>query len=168
LTEKTVFLDTNVIIDLLNGKRPTARERHSEARREQRALALSSIALFELRFGIAKSERIERNTRALDALIEDGVEILDFDAADAEEVGGLRAELRRVGDEIGRDDLLIATQARRRDALLVAGDQKGVRARSEGAHPGLDGLNRLTCGGRPRRPCRRISACRTSCSRDLW
>jgi tRNA(fMet)-specific endonuclease VapC len=114
-----IFLDTNVVIDLLNNRRPSVRGRYSEARRAGEHLALSAITLFELRYGVANSERIERNHRVLDALLGDGFEIVVFDEVDAAEAGALRAMLRREGASIGSYDLLIAAQARVRGATLI-------------------------------------------------
>ncbi len=42
-----------------------------------------------------------------------------FEPEDAEEAGDIRAELERAGTPIGPYDVLIAAQARRRNALLV-------------------------------------------------
>jgi tRNA(fMet)-specific endonuclease VapC len=114
-----IFLDANVVVDLLNARRPAVRERYDEARGFGMRLALSTIALFELRYGAANSDRVERNTRALDALLEDGFDVVAFDAADAAEAGVIRAHLRRAGTPIGPYDILIAAAARRRGASLV-------------------------------------------------
>lgn len=114
-----LFLDTNVIVDLLGRKRPQVRQRFGEARAQGRRLRLSTIALFELRFGAANSARPVENGRALDALLAGGIDVVDFDADDAAEAGTLRALLRRAGAEIGPFDLLIASQALRRKASLV-------------------------------------------------
>jgi len=116
-----IFLDTNVVVDLLNDRRPLVRQRFADALNAQRRLALSSVALFELRYGVANSLQVERNARALDALI-GAIAIVDFDADDAKEAGALRADLRRRGAEIGPYDLLIAAQARRRGEALVTGN----------------------------------------------
>jgi len=116
-----IFLDTNVVVDLLNDRRPLVRQRFADAQNAQRRLALSSVALFELRYGVANSLQVERNARALDALI-GAIAIVDFDADDAKEAGALRADLRRRGAEIGPYDLLIAAQARRRGEALVTGN----------------------------------------------
>jgi tRNA(fMet)-specific endonuclease VapC len=112
-------LDTNVIVGLLNGRQPALRRRYAEERLAESRLALPAIALFELRFGVANSERPEQNARVLDALLAEGVEILDFDADDAAHAGEIRAHLKRAGTPIGPYDLLIAAQARRRGAALV-------------------------------------------------
>ena len=114
-----LFLDTNVVVDLLNDRRPNVRKHYEEARQRGSAMALSTIALFELRYGAANSERLERNNRLLDALLSDGFDIVDFNAADAAEGGSIRAQLRRAGTPIGPYDILIAAQARRRGATLV-------------------------------------------------
>ena len=114
-----VFLDTNIVVDLLNARRPAARERYDEARRLGARLSLSTIALFELRHGIANSDRAERNTRVLDALLDEGFDVIPFDAADAAEAGAIRAHLRRAGTQIGPYGVLIAGAARRRGATLV-------------------------------------------------
>jgi len=116
-----IFLDTNVVVDLLNDRRPLVRQRFADAQNAQRRLALSSVVLFELRYGVANSLQVERNARALDALI-GAIAIVDFDADDAKEAGALRADLRRRGAEIGPYDLLIAAQARRRGEALVTGN----------------------------------------------
>jgi tRNA(fMet)-specific endonuclease VapC len=114
-----VFLDTNIVVDLLNARRPAVRERYDEARRLGVSLSLSTIALFELRYGIANSDRAERNTRVLEALLDEGFDVIPFDAADAAEAGKIRAHLRRAGTQIGPYDILIAGAARRRGATLV-------------------------------------------------
>ncbi|WP_294539197.1 type II toxin-antitoxin system VapC family toxin [uncultured Rhodoblastus sp.] len=112
-------LDSNVIIGILNGRKPILRRRFEEERIAESRLALSVVALSELRYGAANSERPEQNRRALEELLEAGIEILNFDADDAAEAGAIRAHLRRAGTPIGPYDLLIAAQARRRGAGLV-------------------------------------------------
>jgi len=112
-------LDTNVIIGLLNGRPPILRERFAQERLARNRMALSSIALFELRFGAANSARPEANARMLDALLSEGIDILDFNSEDADEAGKLRAHFKRAGTPIGPYDILIAAQARRRSATLV-------------------------------------------------
>ena len=52
------------------------------------------------------------------------MQVLDFDAEDAEEAGDIRATLQRAGTPIGPYDILIAAQARRRDALLVTANTR--------------------------------------------
>ena len=47
------------------------------------------------------------------------IDVLPFEAGDAEIAGQLRAELERAGAPIGPFDLLIAAQALRREATLI-------------------------------------------------
>ena len=115
-------LDTNVIVALLNGK-PTSRRRYGDARQAQEPIALSTVALFELRFGADNSPWPRRSHKALDLFLEDAVAILDFDAEDAREAGAIRADLRAKGTPIGPYDTLIAAQARRRGATLVTSNR---------------------------------------------
>ena len=75
-------------------------------------------------YGAANSDRAEGNTRALDALLGQGFNIVDFDAADAAEAGAIRAHLRHEGTPIGPYDVLIAAQARRRGATLVTANTR--------------------------------------------
>jgi tRNA(fMet)-specific endonuclease VapC len=52
------------------------------------------------------------------------IEVLPFEPADAEEAGDIRAALERAGTPIGPYDVLVAAQARRRDALLVTANER--------------------------------------------
>ena len=124
MTGVMVFLDTNVVVDLLRARRPLVRERYAKMRNLGARLALSTIALFELRYGAANSDRAEQNRRALDALLGESFEIVAFDADDAAEAGAIRAELQRSGKPIGPFDTLIAAQARRRGATLITNDAR--------------------------------------------
>ena len=83
------------------------------------ALAISSIVLFELRYGAAKSARPQRNTQRIADFLSGPIEVLPFEPADADEAGDIRAALERAGTPIGPYDVLVAAQARQRDALLV-------------------------------------------------
>ncbi len=131
-----IFLDTNVVIDLLGDRRPAVRRRLGEVQTSGGKVGISSIVLFELRFGVANSTRREDNERALDALLGGGIDVVPFDADDATEAGALRALLRRAGREIGPYDLLIAAQARRRGATLVTHNIAEF-----GRVPGLDAVD---------------------------
>lgn len=117
-------LDTNIVIGLLTGRQPAFRRRYNEERLAEGRLTLSAIVLFELRFGAANSERPERNGRVLDEFLAAGIEIFAFDAEDAAEAGAIRAHLKREGTPIGPFDILIAAQARRRQAALVIANVK--------------------------------------------
>jgi tRNA(fMet)-specific endonuclease VapC len=114
-----IHLDTNAVIAVLNNKSPAVRTRIGAAIVAGRPLAMSSIVLFELRYGAAKSARPDRNVQRIADFLVGPIEVLPFESEDADEAGDIRAALERVGKPIGPYDVLIAAQARRRDALLV-------------------------------------------------
>lgn len=119
-----ISLDTNAVIAAINPGLTPVRERIAEALGRGRPVAVSSIVLFELRYGIAKSARRAHNEAKFAEFMTGQVEALDFDSGDAEEAGEIRAALERAGTPIGYYDLLIAAQARRRDAVLVTANTR--------------------------------------------
>ena len=121
------LLDTNVIIALLGDKQPAVRDGMIRARRAGNTIALSSISLHELWYGVAKSGRPGPNTEALTRLLATGFEILPFDDGDAEAAGNVRGTLAGAGQPIGPYDVLIAGQAIRRNATLVTANEKEFR-----------------------------------------
>jgi tRNA(fMet)-specific endonuclease VapC len=115
----TMFcLDTNIVIGIINGRTPLIEARFRKEM-SRTTVALPSIALFELRYGYAKSDRRFRMKALLAAFLEPGIEVLPFDFDDAAEAGDIRALLEAKGTPIGPYDILIAAQARRRGAILV-------------------------------------------------
>jgi tRNA(fMet)-specific endonuclease VapC len=98
-----------------------------------RPIAISSIVLFELRYGAMKSARPERNVRRIADFLVGPIAVLPFEPGDAEEAGDIRAAVECAGTSIGPYDLLIAAQARRRGALLVT-----ANTREFARVPGLD------------------------------
>src|SRR5262245_421033 len=119
-----ICLDTNAIIAALNDRTSPVRARIDAAIRLKHPLAVSSIVLFELWYGAAKSARPDRNAQRIADFLAGPIDILAFEPADAEEAGYIRAALERAGTPIGPYDLLVAAQARRRDALLVTANER--------------------------------------------
>jgi tRNA(fMet)-specific endonuclease VapC len=87
-------------------------------------IAVSSIVIFELRFGVAKSQRRRLNSDILDEFLSGPVGTLAFDEVDAAHAGDLRAALAAVGTPIGPYDVLIAGQALRHRATLVTANMR--------------------------------------------
>lgn len=112
-------LDTNIVILALNKRRPWIAQRFAAELKAGTTLMAPAIVLFELEYGIAKSDRPERARAILDQFLSTGIETLAFDAEDAREAGDIRAFLEGRGAPIGPIDYLIAAQARRRGAALV-------------------------------------------------
>jgi tRNA(fMet)-specific endonuclease VapC len=114
-----IFLDTNAVIAVLNDRASPVRARLDGAIGRGGGLGLSSLVLFELQYGAAKSAWPEHNMRRIADFLTGPIDVLPFEADDAEEAGNIRAALERNGTPIGPYDVLIAAQARRRNALLV-------------------------------------------------
>jgi tRNA(fMet)-specific endonuclease VapC len=112
-------LDTNIVILGVNGRRPEISGRLEAEIARGTELIVPSIVLFELRYGIAKSDRRERSERLLEAFLSAGFTTPAFDVEDAEEAGEIRACLEAKATPIGPYDVLIAAQSRRRGAALV-------------------------------------------------
>ena len=113
------LLDTNACIALINGTEPAVRRRFQRAAARDGMMLLSSIVAFELWYGVGKSQRKESNAHRLETFFAGPLEWAMFDERDAQEAGKVRAELESVGKPIGAYDVLLAGQARRRDATLV-------------------------------------------------
>ena len=113
-----ICLDTNAVIAYLKGDPPRLVARF-EREILQAELALPVVALFELRYGIAKSARREENSDRLAIFLQLPITVWPFEPEDADEAGAIRAELERAGTSIGPYDVLIAGQARRRGAVVV-------------------------------------------------
>jgi tRNA(fMet)-specific endonuclease VapC len=127
-----ICLDTNAVITAVNRPGSNVRARFDEAVRTGNSVTVSSIVLFELRYGIANSKCRQHNSDTLANFLAGPVHILNFDAEDAREAGEIRALLAKRGTPIGPYDVLIAAQARRRNALLVT-----ANAREFARVPGL-------------------------------
>jgi len=112
-------LDTNAVIGVLNESRPEISERLEEEIALRTPLLIPTIVLHELQFGIAKSNKQKQSQLLLDGFLRLPLTIIPFDEADAVEAADIRARLTRAGRPIGPYDLLIAAQARRRNAPLV-------------------------------------------------
>jgi len=85
---------------------------------------ISSVTVFELWYGIAKSKRRDFNARILAGFLSGPVTLLPFEGEDAHFAGELRAEMESIGRPIGQYDLLIAGQALRHDMTLVTANTR--------------------------------------------
>ena len=109
------MLDTDICVYVIN-ENPV--ELKAKFNRYSQQLAISSITLAELMFGVEKSRNRLRNLdNALNFTRR--VSVLFFDDKAAMEYGKVRAELQRKGTPIGPNDTLIAAHARSIDATLV-------------------------------------------------
>ena len=119
-----ICLDTNIAIYVINRRFPAVRHRLAEQLRLGTEIGLPAIALFELRYGHARSNWRAESDRLLAEFLAPGIAVLPFEAEDADHAGTIRAELEKAGTPIGHYDYLIAAQARRRGATLVTANSR--------------------------------------------
>ena len=120
----TYLLDTKACIALINGKPPSVRGRFQSAVDKGGQVNVSSIVIFELWYGVAKSKQKEANTNRLKVFLSGPIGILPFDQEDAKAAGRVRAEIEATARPIGAYDLLIAGQALRHELTLVTANTK--------------------------------------------
>ena len=110
------LLDTNICVFVIRQKSPLVLQR---LRQHQAGdVGISTVSLAELRYGANKSNDPHRNNAALDAFLVP-LEIVEFNAAAADEYGQIRSDLERRGQSIGPLDNLIAAHARSLSVTLV-------------------------------------------------
>ncbi len=113
------LLDTNACIVLINGSSDPVRKRFDRAVTTGNQLFVSTIAMFELWYGVFKSSRIQFNTNRLETFLEGPITLLPFTEDDARVAGSVRAALKISGKPIGSYDVLLAGQAIHRKLALV-------------------------------------------------
>lgn len=115
------LLDTNICIYLIKNRPVAVLEKFR--RHSPQDVAISTITLFELQYGIEKSRYRERSEGALAKFLLP-LNLIDMDRSAALEAAMIRAHLEKKGMPIGPYDLLIAGLARSRDLILVTNNTK--------------------------------------------
>ena len=110
------LLDTNICIYLIKNSYPFMTEKVFSY--EPSDIAISSITVFELEYGAAKSKWGEETKRKL-AVFLSPFTILPFSMEDAIAAGQVRAQLEKSGRPIGPYDTLIAAQGISRGLTVV-------------------------------------------------
>jgi tRNA(fMet)-specific endonuclease VapC len=118
------MLDTNICIYIIKQKPPKVLKYFKTYSVGE--IGISSITLAELRFGVAKSQYIQKNQEALDAFILP-LEIADFDEKAAKFYGDIRAALEKAGEPIGSMDMLIGAHSLSLGLTLVTNNAKEFR-----------------------------------------
>ncbi|KAB2919213.1 MAG: type II toxin-antitoxin system VapC family toxin [Hyphomicrobiaceae bacterium] len=116
------LLDTNAVVALLKNEPPIFRKRLRRTVSKGAAIAVPSIVLYELWYGVARSARRRENAERLRVFLSGGIVVNAFSEEDAMTAGDLRGTLEAAGTPIGPYDLLIAAQALRSNATLVTAD----------------------------------------------
>ena len=115
------LLDTNICIYLIKKKYKQLQRRVEKE--ELYTIAISSITIAELEYGIAKSLYPKENRETLIEFLSP-FEIIPFNEMDCETFGIIRAYLNKIGTPIGPYDFQIAAQCLSRDLCLVTNNVK--------------------------------------------
>ncbi|MBN1625678.1 MAG: type II toxin-antitoxin system VapC family toxin [Deltaproteobacteria bacterium] len=115
------MLDTDICIYIIKKKPAQVLQRLKKSAISD--IAISSITLSELEYGIAKSSQPEQNRAALIGFLAP-LEIVHFDEKAAFHYGKIRSLLESEGKMIGAMDLLIASHARSLSLTLVTNNVK--------------------------------------------
>jgi tRNA(fMet)-specific endonuclease VapC len=118
------LLDTNTCIYVINRKPPSA-VRHIRSRNPD-DIAISTITIAELQYGVSRSQFADRNRIALLEFLVPFI-IIDFDQSAAAVYGIIRASLEKRGTPVGPMDLLIAAQALSEKLILITNNEKEFR-----------------------------------------
>lgn len=118
------LLDTNICIYLIKKQPRLVIEKLQSVPVTE--VAISSITLSELEYGVEKSLQIEKNKKALERFLM-SLEVLDYDGDAAKIYGRVRAELERKGTVMGALDTLIAAHGLSLDATLVTNNEREFR-----------------------------------------
>jgi len=110
------LLDTNICIYLIKNHPPQVLENFRTHSLSE--VAISTITVFELEYGVAKSQQQRRSEAALTKFLQP-LNIVNLDNGSARKAAGIRAMLEKKGTSIGSYDLLIAGIALSHDLILV-------------------------------------------------
>ena len=95
------MLDTNICIYIIKQQPESVLERFLDY--QVGDISISAITLSELRYGVAKSKRREKNAKALDEFVIP-LEILPFDEEAAQAYGDIRTSLEKAGTPLRSSD----------------------------------------------------------------
>jgi tRNA(fMet)-specific endonuclease VapC len=115
------LLDTDICIYLIKNRPEKLRPAFN--RHKPGDIGISAVTLYELAYGVYRSQFPARNRAALDQFIQP-LTVIEFDARDADICGRLRAGLAARGQPIGAYDLQIAAQALARKLRLVTNNRR--------------------------------------------
>lgn len=124
------LFDTDICVQLLRGKEPGLFARLRKLKVD--VVAISTITLAELQFGVARSARPDHHATLLAQFLAP-LAIVPFDAMAAQAYGAMRTTVERNGCPIGPLDTLIAAHALSIPCTLVTRNQREFR-RVEGLH----------------------------------
>lgn len=125
---KEYLLDTNICIYIINNKPEKVYKQFKKLTLDK--IHISPITEFELRYGVEKSQKSEKNLLALNEFLQ-YLKIIPFESKAASIAGNLRNKLEKKGEMIGAYDLLIASQAIASELTLVTNHPKEFKKINE-------------------------------------
>jgi tRNA(fMet)-specific endonuclease VapC len=109
------MMDTNICIFLMKNYPKVVAE--FTAKRSQ-GIVISSITASELYFGVHNSPAPQKLAILLANFLV-GVPVIDYSAAAGDSYGRIRAELKRIGMQIGELDMMVAAHAKSQNLILA-------------------------------------------------
>lgn len=110
------LLDTNICIYVMKNRYPSLTQKVFSF--DPSALFISSVTVFELEYGAAKSNWGDKTRQNMQMFLAP-FNIADFDRRDAASSGMIRAYLEKQGKPVGPYDVQIAGQATARSLTLI-------------------------------------------------
>lgn len=116
------LLDTDICIYLIKKQPPSIIERFCKI--DNKDIALSTVSLYELKFGVENSQYFEQSNNALNQFCSSFPNILPFDLQAAEQAAKIRFNLKKQGTPIGPYDVQIAAIALSNKLTLVSNNTR--------------------------------------------
>lgn len=114
------LLDTNIVIYVLKRRPIKVLEVFNK---NASRMAISSITLSELMYGVEKSNQVDKNLEAVEDFISH-LDVLSYDAKASQHYGQIKAKLEKKGQVIGENDIHIAAHAISQGLTLVTNNLK--------------------------------------------
>jgi tRNA(fMet)-specific endonuclease VapC len=115
------LLDTNICIYIINKRPESVYKKFKKINLEN--IFISSITDFELRYGVEKSQKSEKNFQVIEDFL-GYLNIVPFDNSASMIAASIRNRLEKKGEMIGPYDILIASQAIAKDLVLITNNEK--------------------------------------------
>lgn len=115
------MLDTETCAFILRKSSPALMQRIQAVPLQQQCMSVVTWA--ELLYGVQVSSKKKANREAVDLLARH-VEVLQWTPEAAQHYADIRAELKKKGQQLGANDLLIAAHALSRGAVIVTNNVK--------------------------------------------